>query len=101
MQPENCFTVDFDYSLSETITLKISASVQLRHSQPHYHISDFHVLNNSKGRSLLPDINIMAIKKGNTISWVHTDSLKETILSTAIGKAIEATNSFEITSNED
>jgi hypothetical protein len=43
----------------------------------------------------------MAIKKGNTISWVHTDSLKETILSTAIGKAIEATNSFEITSNED
>jgi hypothetical protein len=38
-------------------------------------------------------------KQNNRISWVHTDSYKETILSIAVGKLIEASGEFYI-SNE-
>jgi hypothetical protein len=63
MKPENSFNVDFDYALSETITLKLTASVQIKHSIPHYRVSNFHFKNNPSGPSLLPDIDIKAINK--------------------------------------
>jgi hypothetical protein len=96
MKPQNSFSVEFNYALSDTITLKLTASVELKHSLPHYNVSNFHFKNHSSGTSLLPDIDIMAIRRNNEISWIHTDSYKETLLSMAVGKAIEAGKTFEI-----
>ena len=96
MEPENSFNVDFDYALSDNVTLKLTATVELKHSLPHYVISNFHFKNNPSGTTVLPDIDIMAIKQNNCISWVHTDSYKETILSIAVGKSIEASGEFYI-----
>lgn len=89
MKTDISFDVDFDYALSENITLHLSANVQLQHSIPHYTVSNFHFQESREGKPLLNDIDITAIKKENGISWVHTDSRKETLLSAAIGKAIE------------
>jgi len=96
MKPAISFDVDFDYALSENITLGLTANVQLHHSTPHYSITNFHFKKSPNGAPLLPDIEIMAVKRKDGISWVHTDSCKETILSSAVGKAIEAKNNVEI-----
>lgn len=95
MKTDISFDVNFDYSLSENITIHLTAAVQLQHSIPHYTISNFHFQESPGGKPLLNDIDIMAIKKNNDISWVHTDSRKETILSAAIGKAIEEKTQVE------
>lgn len=89
------FDVDFDYALSENITISLTANVQLLHSKPHYQVSNFHFRNNPGGAPLLNDIQIIAIKSRNRTSWIHVDSRKETVLSMAIGKAIEANNLVE------
>jgi len=90
------FDVDFDYALSEKISICLTAKVQLLHSIPHYLVSNFHFKDKPDSNPLLNDINIMAIKNKKSINWVHVDSRKETELSIAIGKAIEAKNVVEI-----
>jgi hypothetical protein len=89
------FDVNFDYALSENITISLTANVQLLHSTPHYLVSNFHFDKNPGGAPLLNDINIIATRKKGKISWIHVDSRKETVLSMAIGKAIEARNMVE------
>ena len=96
MKPENSFQIEFDYTLSETIILRLTAKVQLHNSLPHYIVSDFHFKSHSENSPLLPDIDIMAIKTKDDIIWVHTDSFKETILSVVVGKAIEESGDFKI-----
>ena len=95
MKKDISFDVDFDYVLSESIKINLTANVQLVHSKPHYLVSDFHFKNNPGGAPLLNDINIKAIKNKGKVSWLHLDSSKETVLSMAIGKAIEAQNRVE------
>jgi len=90
MEKDISFDVDFDYALSENIAIRLTAKVQLRHSTPHYLVSDFHFKDKPNGSPLLNDVNIMAISNKKNTSWVHVDSRKETVLSMAIGKAIEA-----------
>lgn len=89
------FDVEFNYALSENITLSLTANVQLLHSTPHYLVSDFHFKNHPVGTPLLNDIDIKAVRKNGKISWIHMDSRKETVLSMAIGEAIEANNMVE------
>jgi hypothetical protein len=96
MKKDISFDVDFNYALSENIIIRLTAYVQLTHSTPHYIISNFHFKDNPGGCSLLNDINIMATKDEKGINWVHTDSKKETMLSLAIGKAIEEKGLVEI-----
>jgi hypothetical protein len=96
MKPETSFNIDFDYMLSENTPIELSATVQLQHSVPHYYATNFHFKNNPHTHSLLSDIDIMAIKAKDGIKWVHTDSCKETLLSAAVGKAIEAKGYIEI-----
>ena len=100
MKTDISFDVDFDYSLSENITIHLTANVQLQHSVPHYTVSNFHFKDNQDGSPLLNDIDIMAIKKANGISWVHCDSRKETVLSIAIGNAIEKETNVEFANEE-
>jgi hypothetical protein len=89
MKQNISFDVDFDYALSENITIRLTANVQLHHSIPHYVVSNFRFKNNPQGSPLLDDVNIVAISNKKGISWVHADSRKETVLSMAIGKVIE------------
>ena len=95
MKPENSFDVDFNYPLSEDLMPLLTATVQLHHSNPHYLVTNFHFKKNECGSALLPDINIMAIKTETGAKWVHTDSKKETRLSIAVGRAIEARGDVE------
>ena len=101
MKTDISFDVDFDYSLSENITIHLTAKVELHHSVPHYIISDFHFKENPGGSPLLNDIDIMATKTSKGISWLHSDSRKETVLSNAIGKAIEEKNMVEFAREAD
>jgi len=101
MKPDKSFNVDFDYALSEKVKLNVSAKAELHHSNPYYHITQFHFKHNLNCSALFPDIRIMAIKEKDKISWVHTDSRKETTLSAAIGKAIEERGEFEIADQEE
>lgn len=96
MKPRSSFSVEFDYTLSENIILRLTANAELHHSTPYYHISDFHFKSNPSSHALLPDIDIMAIKKTDGTSWVHADSIKETLLSVAVGKAIEERGDIDI-----
>jgi hypothetical protein len=100
METNAPFNVDFNYALSETIIIPLTANVQLRHSTPHYIVSDFHFKENPGGSPLLNDIDIMAIKTSKGISWLHADSRKETVLSNAIGKAIEEKGMVELANEE-
>ena len=95
MKNNASYDFDFDYALSENITLSLTANVQLLHSKPHYLVSNFHFKSNPEGTPLLNDINIIAVKNKGKISWIHMDSRKETVLSMAIGKAIEANSMVE------
>ena len=90
MKRDISFDVDFDYALSENITIHLTANVQLCHSIPHYVVSNFRLTNNPHGSPLLDDVNIIAIRNKKGISWVHVDSRKEMMLSMSVGKAIEA-----------
>ena len=72
--------------------IALQASVTLHHSEPYYVVEAFHFADaDSSQRSVLP---VMQLKKieiadGRTV-WVHKDSERESELSVAIGKAIDA-----------
>ena len=100
MKEDISFYIDFNYALSDNIIIPLTANIQLQHSAPHYVISNFHFKNNPGGNPLLNDINILAIKNKKGIRWVHTDSRKETMLSMAIGKAIEEKGMVEFENKE-
>ena len=95
MNTNTTFNIDFDYALSDNILIRLTATVQPQHSVPHYLVTNFHFRSNPGGSPALPDINLVALKREGGISWVHTDSRKETMLSIAVGKAIERTVSVE------
>ena len=100
MNQTKSFNIDFNYELSKNILLQLSAKVELHHSLPYYSVTDFYLKDHPDGHLLLADIKIIAVKEKDGISWVHTDSRKESLLSNAIGKAIEQTGNVEITSDE-
>ena len=96
MKPIKSFNVDFDYALSDHLNLKLTAKVELHHSDPYYLITDFYLKNYHGENPLLADIKIKAVQEDDNISWVHTDSEKESMLSVSIGKAIEEKGNVEI-----
>jgi len=99
MKTQQPFDIWFEYPMSENILIKLTARVQLHHSDPYYVISDFFLQKTAAGKPMLPEISIKALRRENGISWVHTDSGKETILSMTIGKAIEAYGNTEVAEN--
>ena len=87
------FEIIFDFPLADPdfmITLK--ATAELHHSDPYYVVDDFHLLNARSPKyesSILPPQEIKLIREGIEQLWVHKDSGRETLLSMALGKAIE------------
>ena len=79
------YHIAFDVQIENSTTfVHLSAMAELHHSDHYYLVKDFKMGNQQK-EIPLPAI---AVKKINGI-WVHTESGKETLLSDAIGKAIE------------
>jgi hypothetical protein len=99
---ETVFKISFYYKVSPDFHLEMNAQVQLHHSEPHYVIRNIGNNLDVKNISVLPDCSIKAIKNGNEeITWVHTDSERQTILSQVVGKAIEKTVKVEVSDYND
>lgn len=94
------FAIHFEFPVEHSgFTVAVKATAQLHHSEPYYVVHAFH-LANSKSPGPVPPISILPaqeikyLKKGNTGSWVHKDSERESMLSLALGKAIEESGHF-------
>lgn len=87
------FEINFDFPVAHSdVKISLWAKVKLQHSEPHYIVFDFHnkgARDNNSQVSILPTQEIKRVKKGKSPSWVHCDSERESLLSIAIGKAIE------------
>ena len=87
------FEIKFDFPLAHSDqTIKIRATASLHHSEPYYVVEDFHFAGSKTGTnqlSILPAQEIKEVKKGKTRTWVHRDSERESLLSQALGDAIQ------------
>lgn len=87
---ESAFKITFDLNLDNSSkTLRLEGTVLLHHSVPHYKINRINRIGVVNQRDLLPEVDIKCIISDGGYKWVHTDSGKETYLSTAIGRGIE------------
>lgn len=86
------FTIEFDFPLENTtVRIHLKAVAQPGPSSSYIIHSFSHSYGSRKiaNRFLLPEQYIKCVNKDGIRNWVHTDSLKETLLSMAIGEAIE------------
>ena len=85
------FGIRFDFPLAHSEqTISIKATATLHHSDPYYVVDDFQFAGRKIQKnqlSVLPVQEIELEKKSG--AWVHRDSGKESLLSQAIGAAIE------------
>ena len=87
------FEIKFDFPLAHSEqTIFIKARVKLHHSDPYYVVDDFHFGGRQQHKnqlSILPVQEIKVLKKNGVRTWVHRDSGKESLLSLAMGRAID------------
>lgn len=87
------FEIKFDFPLAHSnLTISLKATAELHHSDPYYVIDHFHfaLVKPKKGAtSLLPPLELKKIKRGSSSIWVHRDSERESLLSQAVGKAVD------------
>lgn len=90
---EKPFEIKFDFPLAHSdLTITLKATAELHHSDPYYVIDAFHFASQKPLKdqvSVLPAQEIKRIKRGTSHAWVHRDSDRESLLSIAIGRAIE------------
>ena len=85
------FGIKFDFPLAHSEqTISIKARDSLHHSDPYYVVDDFQFA----GRKILKDqLSVLPVQEvkleKKSGAWVHRDSGKESLLSQAIGNAIE------------
>src|SRR6476660_5124429 len=96
MLNDNTFHIDFDYILSEKILIKLKAAITCDYIHTCYTVNELEVINSSAGHNFDSEIKIIPVINEDHIEWLHADSLRSSILSTAIGKAIEATGNVEM-----
>jgi hypothetical protein len=87
------FEINFDFPVAlSDLKISLKAIAELHHSEPYFVIHNFYQAKNFRNEhhhSILPDQEIKRIKRGRSFSWVHRDSGRESLLSLAIGAAIE------------
>jgi hypothetical protein len=93
------FEIKFDFPLEHSnYTIPLRAVAELHHSDPYYVIDAFNFVSQDPSKqtiSLLPPIEIKYLRRGSKAgAWVHKDSERESLLSRAIGKAIENSGQF-------
>lgn len=90
--------ITFDFPLVDSDRkIPVKAIVKLHYSEPasFYKVHSFHVIAAKPviagvpPYSFLPDQEIRSLDEDDGILWVHNDSERPTLLSMAIGKAIE------------
>jgi hypothetical protein len=87
------FEIKFDFPVaSSDLKISLNATVEVHHSEPFYVVRDFYLADSEKKNSyhsILPDQEIIRIKRNGLYTWVHKDSERESELSIAIGLGIE------------
>jgi hypothetical protein len=87
------FEIKFDFAIAHSdFVIPLMASAELHHSVPYYVVNNFHVVGTETRKnqtSILPPQEIKLIKREEGEVWVHRESERESMLSIAIGKAIE------------
>jgi hypothetical protein len=99
MSKSKSFEITFNFPLEHSLhTIPLKAMVEVHHSETYYNVDGFHFDGLKSGNpsiSLLPTVQVKYRKVGGKGSWVHKDSERESALSQAIGKAIEASGNME------
>ena len=97
---EKSFTIVFDFPLEHSsMTLHLTATAQLHHSTPYYVVDAFHLQNAETGMdslSILPSVEIERRMEDGKETWIHRDSGRSSLLSLALGKAIEEQSPDEV-----
>ena len=87
------FEINFDFPVAYSdVKVSLQATVELHHSDPYYVVHDFRyngIHDRKDYLSILPSQEIKFLKNKDSGSWVHCDSERESMLSLAIGKAIQ------------
>ncbi|MBG9375455.1 hypothetical protein I5907_04370 [Panacibacter sp. DH6] len=84
--------INFDYALSETITVKLRGDISCNYVKPAYIISSLQVTKDGVVNNFPNELTIIPlVVEHDAIEWVHADSMRKSILSEALGKAIEST----------
>lgn len=90
---KRAFEIRFDFPLAHSdLIFSLTAVAEIHHSEPYYSVDHFHFAGaHPAGNdiSILPAQEIKQITRGNTRVWVHKDSERESMLSLAMGKAID------------
>ncbi len=97
----NSFHINVQSALSENINVKLKAEITCDYLHNCYVVERLEVLNNDFSNIFNNEIKIKPVVQGNEICWVHTHSMRSSILSTAIGKAIEARGNVEMLSRSE
>ena len=88
------FEIIFDFALAQSeLVIPLKATAQLHHSDPYYVVENFHIVGAPLRQdeiSIIPTQEIKRIYRNGTPVWVHRDSERESVLSLAIGKAIDS-----------
>jgi hypothetical protein len=93
---EKPFNIKFDFPINNSdVVIGLNAKVELHHSDPYYVVHSFSIPGSkqSPSVSVLPPQEIKYMKGWGR--WVHKDSERESLLSIAIGRAIEASGNFK------
>lgn len=87
------FEIIFDFPVAlSNLKISLRATAELHHSEPYFVVHDFYQAGSLKGpnyHSVLPDQEIKRVKFNSSHSWVHRDSERESLLSLAMGAALE------------
>ncbi len=94
---DKSFEITFDFPVAHaSFTIPLKATAQLHHSDPYYVVDSFFFEKRdaSSQLSLLPRLEIKYLDHETTGTWIHSHSGRESLLSQAIGKAIEKSGYF-------
>ncbi len=88
------FEIYFDFVIAHSdFVIPLKATAELHHSVPYYVVDNFDLVDTERlgnTPSIIPAQEIKLIKRDSKDVWVHKESERESLLSIAIGKAIES-----------
>jgi hypothetical protein len=88
------FEIKFDFPLAHSdLIVSLRATAEVHHSVVYYIIKDFHFAGNLPRKndiSIIPEQEVMPVDRDGQRVWVHRESKRESYLSIAIGKSIDA-----------
>lgn len=96
MLNNNIFHINFTYALSDNIIVKLKAVVSCNYMETCYVVTGLQIINKNIATCFDNEIKIRPVMQDGHVTWLHIHSLRTSILSMAIGKAIEAKGYTEL-----